>query len=93
MRRLLLVATAVFWLTEPAIARDLITYNSGYPEANEQARESFFRAVNITQPQYRVDFEQGFSDEQNIDLTPRMEPIFKLELGLSQRQPRSFAEA
>jgi hypothetical protein len=27
------------------------------------------------------------------DLTPRMEPIFKLELGLSQRQPRSFAEA
>ena len=27
------------------------------------------------------------------DLTPRMEPVVKLERGLSQRQPRSFAEA
>jgi hypothetical protein len=29
----------------------------------------------------------------NCDLPPGMEPVLKLELGLSQRQPRSFAEA
>jgi hypothetical protein len=29
----------------------------------------------------------------SADLTPRVEPILKLELGMSQRQPASFAEA
>jgi hypothetical protein len=49
-----------------ASAANLITYNSGYPEANAEVRTKFFQAVGIHSPQYLVDFETGFGDQQNI---------------------------
>ncbi len=66
MRTYLFAAVAALCLPVSANSAELITYNSGYPEANEQARTKFYGAVGVAEPQYRLDFETGFTDEQNI---------------------------
>ena len=44
----------------------LVTYNSGYNDQNASARNGWLGAIGITDPQYRVDFESGFLDGQNV---------------------------
>jgi len=61
-------ALATFGMfTSAAVAHaQLVTYNSGFPEENASVRANFYTAVGISGPQFLVDFETGFTDEQNI---------------------------
>jgi hypothetical protein len=51
-----------------------VTYNSGVPEQNATARQGWLSAIGISQPQYRVDFETGFHDRQNVSNVPGFFP-------------------
>jgi hypothetical protein len=49
-----------------SVSGALVSYNSGFPGQNESARNGWLAATGISAPEYRVDFETGFSDGQNV---------------------------
>jgi hypothetical protein len=53
---------------------ELITYNSPLPEQNAMARAGFLAEMGIQLSQFRVDFETGFVDAQDISNQPGLFP-------------------
>jgi hypothetical protein len=67
MRRFVAIcAVLASALLATAAEAALVTYNSGTTDFNNTARTGWLKSIGIDAPQYRVDFETGFADGQNV---------------------------
>lgn len=58
---------AVLLLLSPTVATSaLVSYNSASPDQDALARTNFYNAAGVAGPQFRVDFETGFTAGENI---------------------------
>jgi hypothetical protein len=60
-----LLAPLAALLASPAVAQVLI-FNSPVPATNKATRADWLAATGIVTPEYLVDFESGFTDNENI---------------------------
>lgn len=61
----MIVLFLTVWMTGYSEAA-MLTFNSTSPSDNTSTRDSWLTAIGITSPQYVVDFETGFTQDQNV---------------------------
>ena len=66
LMRLCLVALIGILMSANIVSAAIMTFNSNAPANNSATRSNWLTAAGIVAPEYLVDFESGFADNQDI---------------------------